>query len=403
MRILMLTPFSPYPPKSGGRIRMWEQIKFLGQRHDLSIATFAFSKEEYELQGVLETHCSQATIVRYPERNLPSNQRDIQWLPWPVRSYYTNEMRRTLEELRSNDFDVVLIDFIFMSCYRNLFSTFTVLQEHNIESNIFRQYAEMPHVSEEKIMGIKKNRLFWKATWMLMAEYENKIWPTFPLRVTVSSNDKKEMESRCPYGRTVLIENCVDIKAVTMVDTGHSRKILFIGTMNYYPNIDGALYLIKSIMPYIWQKDPTVSLCIAGLNPPRFIRDLTTDPRIEVIANFEDKREVAQRCCLTVVPLRLGGGTRIKILDSFALGLPVVSTSLGCEGLPVAEGKHILIRDDPEQFADAVLEVISNPIMANTLRTNGRRLVEERFEWERIFEQLEREMLSLVDSLKPSK
>jgi glycosyltransferase involved in cell wall biosynthesis len=168
--------------------------------------------------------------------------------------------------------------------------------------------------------------------------------------------------------------------------------------MNYYPNTDGALHLIKSIMPHIWQKDPAVSLCIAGLNPPQVIRDLTTDPRIEVIANFEDMREVAQRCCLTLVPLRLGGGTRIKILDSFALGLPVISTSLGCEGLPVVEGKHILIRDDPKQFANAVLEVISNPIMANNLRTNGRRLVEERYDWEKTFEQLEREMLSLVVS-----
>lgn len=398
MKILMLTPFSPYPPKSGGRIRMWEQIKFFGQRHDLSVVTFAFSKEEHDFQEALETHCGQAILVRHPETNSPPDQRDIQWLPWPVRSFYVNEMRRTLEELRSNDFDVVLIDFIFMSYYRNLFSTLTVLQEHNIESNVFRQYAEMPDVSEAKIMGIKKNRLFWKATWMHMAEYENKIWPTFPLRVTVSSNDKKEMESRCPYGRTVLIENCVDTKAVTMVDNGDSRKILFIGTMNYYPNIDGALHLIKSIMPYIWHKDPTVSLCIAGLNPPRVIRDLTTDPRIEVIANFEDMREVAQRCCLTLVPLRLGGGTRIKILDSFALGLPVVSTSLGCEGLHVAEGKHLLIRDDPKQFADAVLEVISNPIMAHTLRTNGRRLVEERYDWKRTFEQLEREILSLVVS-----
>ena len=398
MKILMLSPDLPYPPNSGGRIRQWEQIKYLGQNHDLTFVSFVYSEEEYELRGVIERYCNQAVMVRHPKRILPSDSADLQKLPWPVKGCFTNDMRKTLEDLHPVDFDIAIIEFIYMASYRDLFSACTILDEHNIESSIFKQYAEMPNISEEKINGIKKQRAFWKATWMLMAEYENRTWAKFPLRLTVSGNDKQEMENRCHYGRTVMIENGVNTRTVDLLPAGNSRKILFMGTMNYYPNTDAVSYLVKSIMPFIWEKDPTVSLCIAGKNPPQSIREFVSNPRIEVIANPEVMSEVAKKCCLTLVPLRFGGGTRLKILDSLAMGLPVVSTSIGCEGLSVRDGSHILIRDDPEQFADAVLRVISDPVLANTLRTNGRRLVEERYDWQRIFEQLEAEMLSLVDA-----
>jgi glycosyltransferase involved in cell wall biosynthesis len=400
MKILMLSPDFPYPPNAGGRIRQWEQIKYLGQHHDLSLVSFIQSEEEYELQGVLEKYCNQAIMVKHSKNILPDDLEELHKLPWPIRGCFTNDMRRTLEELRPAHFDMVIIEFIYMAYYRDFFPACTILHEHNIESSIYKQYSEMPNVSQEHIYGLKKQRAFWKATWMLMAEYENKMWPKFPLRVTVSEKDKQEMDSRCHCGRSVVIENGVNTQSITLVDNGDSRKILFMGTMDYYPNADAVTYLFKSIMPFIWKKDPTVSLCIAGKNPPQSIRKFASSPKIEVIANPDDMNEVARKCCLTLVPLRFGGGTRIKILDSLAMGLPVVSTSRGCEGLSVRDGSHILIRDEPEQFADAVLQIISDPFLAHTLRTNGRRLVEERYDWQQMFKPLEEEMLSLVNSTK---
>jgi glycosyltransferase involved in cell wall biosynthesis len=400
MKILILSPYSPYPPNSGGRIRQWEQIKYFGQRHDLTVVYTAFTEEEYEMQKSIEPYCYRAVAVKHPKQFSSSDHADLQKLPWPVRTFRTNEMLKTLEELRSVNFDAVIIEFIFMTIYHDLFPVCSILLEHNIESSIFKQYAELPNIAEEKIFGVKKDRAFWKATWMLMAEYENRMWPKFPLRATVSAKDKQEMDSRCPYGRTIVIENGVNTQTVDLVTNGNSRKILFMGTMDYYPNTNAASFLIKSIMPSIWRKDPGISLCIAGLHPPKSIMALASDPRVEVIANPENMREVARRCCLTVVPLRLGGGTRIKILDSLAMGLPVVSTSLGCEGLSVKDGCHILIRDDPEQFADAVLQVISDPLLADNLRRDGRRLVEERYDWGLIFRQLEQELLQLVEKTR---
>jgi glycosyltransferase involved in cell wall biosynthesis len=181
------------------------------------------------------------------------------------------------------------------------------------------------------------------------------------------------------------------------MSNGNPSRILFMGTMDYYPNTDAAIYFCKSVMPHIWKKKAEVSVFIAGLNPPLSVFSLASDGRVDVIANPADMREIARQCCLTVVPLRLGGGTRIKILDSMAMGLPVVSTSLGCEGLLVTEGKDILIRDEPESFADAVLRVLSDDTLANTLRLNGRRLVEEHYDWGLIFRQFEQELLRLVE------
>lgn len=239
--------------------------------------------------------------------------------------------------------------------------------------------------------------------WLLMRNYENEIWPKFPLRVTVSQNDKEELDRRCPTGRTVVIENGINTREVQLVPDGQWRngskqKILFMGALDFYPNIDCVFYIKETILPKLWQTNPTISLVITGRDPSRAILDFAADPRIEVIANPDDIDAVAGNCYLTIVPMRIGSGTRIKILHSMALGLPVVSTSLGCQGLAVTDGHDILIRDTPDQFVEAIVMLMRDHQLRTQLRTAGRKLVEERYEWTFIFEQLEKEMLALVSS-----
>jgi glycosyltransferase involved in cell wall biosynthesis len=200
----------------------------------------------------------------------------------------------------------------------------------------------------------------------------------------------------------VVIENGINTCQVKLIPDEQwlepSKKILFMGSLDFYPNIDCLFYLKETILPIVWQTDPTHSLVITGRNPSQSIHDLAADPRIEVIADPEDIDEVAKNCYLTVVPMRIGSGTRIKILHSMALGLPVVSTPLGCEGLSVSDGHNILIRETPDQYAEAILALRAAPQLATQLRTAGRNLVEDRYDWTRMFEQLETEMLALVES-----
>jgi len=393
VKIIMLSPFTPYPPDSGGRIRQWELIKCLGSRHDLTLVFFINRGEEKIIAGAFDGICSRVATITHAGDTAPAGP---QSLPWPMRAYGVEPMRKLLSELAVNRYDLLLTDFIYMAQHRDLFDAPAVLHEHNIESSIYKQYSQLPHIQDMEIFGIRRDALFWKATWMLMRQYENKTWPAFDLRITVSRLDQAEMDSRCPDGRTLVAENGVSTKDIRLLPVNRSRKILFVGTMNYFPNVDGALFMVQSIMPRIWRMDPDIRLCIAGRDIPRHIRDLGTDSRIEIIPDFPDIHEVAADCCLSVVPLRLGGGTRIKILEAFALGLPVVSTAKGCEGLAVEDGRQIVIRDDPEAFAQAVTGVVSNPAFADSLRENGRSLVEERYDWQKIFEAAQEQMLKLV-------
>ena len=393
MKIIMISPFPPYPPDSGGRIRQWEMIKCLSRKHDLTLAFFINKGDEKILDGAFEGICSRVAMITHAGDTTPAGP---QALPWPTRAYGVEPMRNLLTELSADKYDLLITEFIYTAQHRAIFNIPAVLHEHNIESSIFRQYAELPDVDKTEIFGIKRDAHFWKATWMMMRQYENRTWPSFDLRITVSKLDQAEMDSRCPDGKTIVAENGVDTDEFKLLPVNRSKKILFVGTMDYFPNIDGALFLTQSIMPHVWRIDPDIRLCIVGRNMPKHIRDLGNDQRVEVIMNAPDIRKVAAECCASVVPLRLGGGTRIKILEAFGLGLPVVSTAKGCEGLAGVDGRHLMIRDNPEEFAAAVATVVNNHKLSDTLRQNGRVLVEERYDWQRIFEAAEEKMMKLV-------
>jgi glycosyltransferase involved in cell wall biosynthesis len=211
------------------------------------------------------------------------------------------------------------------------------------------------------------------------------------------------LDRRCPSGRTVVIENGVDTNDARSIPLAKwqqlsPKKILFMGSLDFYPNIDSLYFLKESILPLLWQTDPELRLVVTGRAPSQAILDFGADPRIEVVPDPEDIDAVARDCYLAIVPMRIGSGTRIKILHAMALGLPVVSTSLGCEGLAVTDGEDILVRDAPEAFAEAVVSLRSDPQLTSRLRAAGRNLVEDRYDWTTIFARLEKEIDDLVRS-----
>ena len=216
----------------------------------------------------------------------------------------------------------------------------------------------------------------------------------------VSQEDRQELDHYCSTGKTLVVKNGIDTKTILPVDNSNSDKILFMGTMTYFPNIDAVLYFVQEILPHL-KKQQHFTFCIAGREPPADIQALAkSDTVIEVIADPQDMSQVAQQCQMSIVPLRLGGGTRIKILHSMAMGLPVVSTSLGAEGLEVIDGKHLLIRDHPQEFAQAILAINNNSELREQLSINGRELVEAKYDWENIFAEYEQQILQLASTTK---
>ncbi|MCP4398991.1 MAG: glycosyltransferase [bacterium] len=396
MKIFIIAPYAPYPPNSGGRIRMWEQIQYLGQRHELTVVFFIHTPEEADLKSLLDGHCHRAIAVQHPRNYVSADFSPQPHVPLILRQYGTAKMRQTLASLSATACDVAILEHLSMAQYHDQFPHRAIPQEHNIESEIFRQHIHLPQAISP-YFNQQKIRSFHKATWLHMQMYENYIWPKFPLRITVSEQDKQKMDCRCSTGKTIVIENGINTQSIIPLPLSHSRKVLFMGTLNYAPNIDAVLYMQEQILPEIWQHEPSISLIIAGRDPQPPIYDVAaSDPRIELIANPADMQEIAQQCSLTVVPLRMGSGSRLKILHAMAMGLPVVSNSLGCEGLHVTDGQHLLVRDDPAQFAEAVLHLLSEPALRKKLSQHARQLVENHYDWQYIFAKLERGLLAFV-------
>lgn len=388
--ILLVTPYPTYPPRLGAITRMFQEARGLGKQHRLVVASIIFEPQGFDIVEPMEQYCTLSLVALMGDNELTAIEQ-----PKLIRKYSSRRLTKMLKQLQAVNFDIVCFDFIYMAQYRHLFpNAYTVVGEHNIESDLLKRFAAL-NQSKTSVDKLAKEASAVddfanaESEAAKLAAYEDEHWPQFNLRTVVSENDRAELLSRCPQSETWVVNNGIDTEATPLLNNWESRKIFFFGTLTYFPNIDGATYFVKEVMPLIWKEEPEMQFCIAGADPPETVLALAKDPRIEVVASPEVMEDVAKDCHLSVVPLRVGSGTRIKILHAMAMGLPVVSTSLGCEGLDGVDGEHLLIRDEPEALAQAVLEVDRNRILWKDLRVNGRSLVEERYDWQAIYAAFE--------------
>lgn len=396
MRILMVSPFSPFPPHSGGHIRIWEKIMHLGLNHQVTLVALGYSDADFEVPIELHTRCAEIIIVPYQEPVDVFPPR----LPNRIRAYYCDALRDVLCHLKEKMFDLVMLEHIYVAQYATIFRGAVVLEEQNIESSVLKRFAGLRGATQEMIAPETYTAKAFRDAgeqWKLLQDYENATWPNFPLRITVSESDKREIERRCRSGRTIVVENGTNLAKMRWLPAVGKPNILFMGTLEYYPNLDAVVYFVQEILPRVWMQEPTARFYIAGRNPPQAITTLARDTRITVIPNPEDMSVVASNCRVSVVPLRFGGGTRLKILDAMAMGLPVVSTSIGCEGLPVKNWRHLAIHDTAEEFAEAIVLVCRRDELYQQLRCQARQLVETRCEWRKVFERLDGELERLVE------
>jgi glycosyltransferase involved in cell wall biosynthesis len=401
MKLLMITAQAPYPPNSGARIRVWEELRYLSRRHDLTAVFFREpGTEDSHSLSPLDGLCRRTVPVPHPQQMTPDDLALSRGAPWPLRWYGAVDMYRALQDVRPWRFDAVIVDQLYMTLYRELFPGRTILQEHNIESHLARQFMQPPRADAPPEQ--RPRRIVWRAAAVQMEAYENRTWPKFPLRVTVSESDKAEIDQRCAVGRTIVVENGADVTAPVVRDDLGARTILFMGALDYFPNVDAAFHLVNTIMPAVWARGPDIRLIIAGRHPDPSLSSLLGDPRVQMVANPEDMRTVAARASVSTVPLRNGAGTRVKILESLAWGLPVISTQLGCANLALTDGEGLVIRDDPEAFAEAVVRSLTDAGLWRRLSSAGRACVEQRYGWEPLLERFEAELYRFVDGPVPT-
>lgn len=381
-KILMLTPYLPYPPVSGGRMRSYNLIKQLSQTHHITLICFGRPEERAFDLDPMRQYCELIVIDRPPSPSV--KQAALLSLttlkPITMRLYQTPAMRQKIVELLiAEKFDVIHVESFYM--LQNLPANVSVpvlLSEPAIEYIAWWRHAKSSNSWLQR-PGIALEAL-------KMRFFEPRIWRQADMLGAMSSIDAAIIQKAAPQVKTMLAPNGVDTDYFQPVPTisRQAANAIFMGDYKYFPNADAIDYFIDEIMPLIRQKRPDFTLTILGKDPHPKWQTLSQDPTSGLIVTgmVDDTRPYLTQATLFACPLRSGSGTRFKLMEALACGLPVVSTSIGCEGLNAQHNHHMLIADTPQDFADAVCRLIEHPATGQELAANGRAWVVENHAWQ---------------------
>lgn len=386
MRILWLKSELLHPLDKGGKIRTYQMLRHLKREHEVTYLSFARPDDPRAAFELSAEYCHRLVTIpwREPRKfgarfyyDLTSSL--VSPLPYAIRKYGSRAMRSAIEsEMRERDYDVVVCDFLVASI--NLPPSpgcAAVLFQHNVEHMIWRRHFETQK------NGLK--RAFLKTQWRKMLPYERETCRGFDAVVAVSEVDRERMRTEFGIGQVYDVPTGVDTAYFSPRGaTANPFELVFTGSMDWIPNEDAILFFADKILPAISRKIPECTLRVVGRNPsPALLQLGRSNPRINIMGRVDDIREYVSRAAAYVVPIRIGGGTRLKIYEAMAMGKPVVSTSVGAEGLPVRDGEELMIADQPEEFAQTVIRLLCEPALAKSLGESARAVVCEKFGWER--------------------
>lgn len=381
MKVLLLTQVLPYPPDSGPKIKTWNVLKYLAERHKVTLASFVRGDQSADVAH-LRRYC-QAVHTTPMERGVVQDglamvRSLLMRQPWMMVRDDRVGMRRLVDRLAAEgSFDVVHADQLNMGQYAaQVPDAFKVLDAHNALGLLYKRLWEtMPPGPRKWLLG---------RDWRQLESYEGRFVREFDAVLAVSHEDKTALQEAAGESVDItVIPIAIDTDEVAVVERqSNPRHILHIGTMYWPPNIDGVLWFARRVFPLIRQQRPDVQFDVVGARPPREITALSGDESgINVTGYVPAPTPYYQQAALMVVPLRAGGGMRVKILNALARGIPVVSTTLGCEGIDVMPGRDVLTGDTPEAFAAQALQILNDPGLGRELAANGRRLIEEKYDY----------------------
>jgi glycosyltransferase involved in cell wall biosynthesis len=291
-------------------------------------------------------------------------------------------MQRAIDDVCSAEsFDVVQLESSFLCTFRFPPCTRLVIDEHNIESELFLRMCE----GERSL----PRRVFNRIEYARFRRFEQACWQRADACVVTSEREVEVVRTSAPDTPVAVVPNAVDLEYFAPSDTPvDTHTLIFSGTLNYRPNLDAARYFIDDIWPLVRDRYPDASLTLTGGNDGVDTRSLTR-PGVRFLGEVPDIRPYVRGAAAVIVPIRIGGGTRLKVLEALAMGRPIVSTPVGCEGVAVRDGEHLLIADDGPAFASNIFEVFENPALRDALGRAGRRLAEKRYSWDLAGERLQ--------------
>jgi sugar transferase (PEP-CTERM/EpsH1 system associated) len=405
MRILIISDYLPYPLIGGDRIRIYNLLRRVASRHEVSLAAFLETPEDAEGVDHLQQICVRVETAslqrRSPLAHLPGLLRfALAGKPLELKFLQSEELVNKIKGLVSTmDFDIVQIEHAHMGLYLEIVPRNrrckSILMFHNFAFQQYSRFFQVERRWDRKLRALLNS--------VAMGQWEPRYAGRFDRCTTVSEIDRRLLLKANPRLRVEVIPNGVDIqKYIPLPAETTTPTLLFIGNMGYPPCVDAVLYFSREIFPRIQRTINEAELWIVGRDPRPEVLQLNGDG-VHVTGRVEDVIPYYRQSAVCVVPLRAGGGTRLKILEAMALGRPVVSTTIGCEGLDVVDGEHLLIADSPEQFAEKTVRLLTDQHLYRHISANGRQLAEARYDWDQIAGRLMgvyAEMLEKRNSLK---
>lgn len=385
MKVLWVKTNLLHPLNSGGTIRSYNMLRHLKREHEIAYVTL----QAGESNGAADLAREYSDrLIEVPWEGAP---RRTEWrfyvqavenlrstMPLALQRYHVPRLREVLRELTAgHKFDVAVSDFLFPALHFDAIAGLPkVLFQHNVESLIWDRMAK-------RSKGL--SRRYFQSQAKRMETWERRLAQPFDQVVTVSVDDAELMRERFGIEKVATVPTGVDTAFFSPAGPSTERRdVVFVGSLDWLPNIDAVNWLLKDIWPAVRERCPASKLNIVGRRPNRGLRKSVANTSGACLwADVPDVRTYLREAAVVLVPLRVGGGTRLKIFEALACGAPTVSTTVGAEGLPVISGTHLLVASGADGLVDATVSLLMDKARGRELGRLGRELVEREYGWER--------------------
>jgi glycosyltransferase involved in cell wall biosynthesis len=375
MKILFLSNWFPYPPSNGSKLRIYNLLRGLTQFHEVALISFAEAPEIESGIHELQSICKAVHVISrktYNPRSLQARLGFLSSTPRSIRDTFSLEMADCIRSLQGKeDFDLVVASQIGTAAYRQYFSQTPAIFEEVESGVLYEKFARADSAYLRFRHGL---------TWSKHRRYMSGLIKRFNTSTVASEQEKILLSDIMSGYRSIeVIPNCINLADYEPVqETPMPGSLIFSGSFRYHANYDSMVWFLEEIFPRIQTQVPDVNLTItgdhAGLRLPTY-------NRVTLTGFIDDVRPFIASAWISLAPLLVGGGTRLKILEAMALKTPVVATTKGAEGLDVKDGFDILIADTPQEFAEAVIRILSDNGLRQMLVENAYRLVLEKYNW----------------------
>jgi polysaccharide biosynthesis protein PslH len=388
MKILFVSPYLP-SRRAGSPVRLRGLMTNLARSHALSIVSLVRPAEDSALLEEVRGYCDEVVPITNDHFGLSGARKrafQMRTLLSPRSSFHHVHQRAELQAavdrlVDRNSYDIIQVENCFMADYAFPPELPVVVDEHNVDWEILARTAA--------VVRAQPRKLFNQLDALKLRREEERCWRTVDGCAVTSPNDEATVRKAAPGARVAVVPNAVDTEFFSPGATPSERTtVLFFGTLSYYPNTDGLLFFLRTVMPILRRSHPSVGLLVVGREPPPALAHFAA-PDITVTGEVDDVRPYIERARAVIAPLRIGGGTRLKILEAMAMGKAVVSTRLGAEGIGVTDERDILLADEPERFAAQIGRVLDDDAFARSLGVAARQLVETEYEWSASARKLE--------------